>query len=92
MENWIGIAIWIVVGAAIGLLMKAVVRLDEESSGHSVLLAVLGAFAAVVGGMLGVGIFHFDHPNALSIGGMAGGVFLAVLFTYIYRWGVRGLT
>jgi hypothetical protein len=92
MENWIGIAIWIVMGGAIGLLMKAVVRLDDEAPGHTTLIAVLGAFAAVVGGMLGVGIFHFDHPEALSLGGMAGGAFLALLFTFIYRWGVRGLT
>jgi hypothetical protein len=92
MENWIGVAIWIVMGGAIGLLMKVFVRLDAESPGHTTLIAVLGAFAAVVGGMLGVGIFHFDHPASLSLGGMAGGAFLALLFTFIYRWGVRGLT
>lgn len=92
MENWIGIGIWIVMGAVIGLLMKAVVKLDDETPGHATVIAVLGAFAAVIGGMLGVGIFHFFDPRALSLGGMAGGLFLAVLFTFIYRWGVRGLT
>jgi len=92
MENWIGIGIWILMGAAIGLLMKAVVKFEDETPGHSTVIAVLGAFAAVIGGMLGVGIFHFFDPRALSLGGMGGGVVLAVLFTFIYRWGVRGLT
>lgn len=93
MENWIGIAIWIVLGAGIGLAMKPLVRIDvEETSGHTVILAVLGAFAAVVGGMLGVGIFDFEQARALSLGGMIGGVALAALFTFIYRWGIKGLT
>jgi len=92
MENWIGVAIWIVLGATIGLAMKALVHLPEERPGHSVVIAFLGAFAGVIGGMLGVGIFEFFDPRALSLGGMGGGVFLAVLFTFIYRWGVRGLT
>ncbi len=93
MENWIGIAIWIVLGASIGLLMKPLVKLDgEEASGHTVILAVLGAFAGVIGGMLGVGIGDFEQHRALSLAGMAGGVILATLFTFIYRWGVRGLT
>ncbi len=92
MANWIGIAIWIVLGAVIGLVMKSLVRLPEERSGHAVILAVLGGFAGVIGGMLGVGIFEFDHPRALTLGGMAGAFALAGLFTFIYRWGVRGLT
>jgi hypothetical protein len=41
--------------------------------------------------MLGVGIFAFYDPSALSIGGMAGAAGLAILFTFIYRWGVKGL-
>jgi hypothetical protein len=52
---------------------------------------ILGAFAAVVGGMLGVGIFAFDDPRSLTLGGMASAAFLALLFTFIYRWGVKGL-
>lgn len=91
MENWIGVGIWIVLGAFIGLSMKLVVRLPDETSGHSTLLAILGAFAAVIGGMLGVGIFHFHEPLALSAGGMGGAVALSVLLTYIYRWGVKGM-
>ena len=53
---------------------------------------VLGAFSACVGGMLGVGLFEFYEPLAISAGGMGGAVFLAVLLTYVYRWGVKGLT
>ena len=91
MENWIGIGLWIVVGGLIGLVMKAIIRRPEATQGHTLILMVLGAFAAVVGGMLGVGIFTFEEPLALSAGGMAGAVFLATLFTAVYRWGVRGL-
>jgi uncharacterized membrane protein YeaQ/YmgE (transglycosylase-associated protein family) len=91
MENWIGIAIWIVMGGLIGLAVKALVPRPEETSGHSAILVVLGAFAGVIGGMLGVGIFEFQDPTAISLGGMAGAVVLSLLFTYIYRWGIRGL-
>ena len=52
---------------------------------------VLGAFGAVIGGMLGVGIFEFDDPLALSAGGMGGAATFAVLMSFIYRWGIRGL-
>ncbi len=92
MENWIGAAIWIVMGGAVGLSMKVVVKHPDETPGHSVLLAVLGAFAAAIGGMLGVGIFEFDDPVALSAGGMGGALFFAALMTWVYRWGVKGLT
>ncbi len=34
------------------------VKRPEETQGHSVVIAVLGSFAAVIGGMLGVGIFE----------------------------------
>ena len=92
MENWIGVAIWIVMGGVIGLAMKLVVKRPETTPGHSRLLFILGAFAAVVGGMLGVGILEFDDPVALSPGGMAGAVVLAALLTWTYRWGIKGLT
>jgi hypothetical protein len=91
MENWIGIGIWIIMGGLIGLVMKSLIRRPEATSGHTTLIVVLGAFASVVGGMLGVGLFSFEDPRAMSMGGMAGAVFLAVLFTSIYRWGVKGL-
>lgn len=91
MTNWIGIGIWIILGAAIGLSMKLFVKLDEETSGHGTLLAVLGAFGAVVGGMLGVGLFAFWDPSALSLGGMGGAIFLSALLAFVYRWGVKGM-
>jgi hypothetical protein len=91
MENWIGIGIWIVMGGVIGLLMKVLVKLPDETPGHTAVLAALGAFGAVIGGMLGVGIFHFFDPVALSVGGMASAAVFAAFIAWVYRWGVRGL-
>lgn len=91
MQNWIGIAIWIIMGASIGLVMRAVISRPEEQPGHAPIIAVLGAFAAVIGGMLGVGTFHLFEPLALSLGGMAGAALFAILMTFVYRWGLRTL-
>lgn len=91
MENWIGIGIWIVLGVVVGLSMKILVKRPEAQAGHDLILAILGAFGAVIGGMLGVGLFHFYDPVALSIGGMLSAVALAALLTWIYRWGIRTL-
>jgi hypothetical protein len=91
MENWIGIGVWIVMGAAIALVVRVVIKRPEETPGHLPVLITLGAFGAVIGGMLGVGIFEFDDPLALSTGGMAGAVTLSILMSFIYRWGIRGL-
>ncbi len=91
MENWIGVGIWIVLGALVGLSMKVLVKQTGERPGHTTLLAVLGAFGAVIGGMLGVGLFHFLDPRALSIGGFAGALFLSAFMSGIYRWGIRAL-
>ncbi len=91
MENWIGIGVWIVMGALIALAMRAAIKRPEETPGHLPVLVVLGAFGAVIGGMLGVGLFEFDDPLALSAGGMAGAATFAVVMSFIYRWGIRGL-
>ena len=91
MQNWIGIAIWIAMGAGIGLMMRAAIARPEEQAGHAPVIAVLGAFAAVIGGMLGVGSFHLYEPLAFSVGGMAGAVIFALLMTFVYRWGLRTL-
>jgi len=91
MQNWIGIAIWIVMGAGIGLTMRAIIERPEEQPGHATIIAALGAFAAVIGGMLGVGSFHLYEPLAISVGGMAGAALFALLMTFVYRWGLRTL-
>jgi hypothetical protein len=91
MQNWIGIGIWIVLGALIALGMKAIIKRPEETEGHTVVLAALGAFGAVIGGMLGVGIIEFYDPRALSLGGMFGAIVSAVFFSWLYRWGIRSL-
>jgi hypothetical protein len=91
MENWIGVGIWIVLGVLVALTMKVLVQRPEEQPGHNLVLVALGAFAAVVGGMLGVGIFHFEDPVALSVGGMAGALILSGLLSWLYRWGIRAL-
>ena len=91
MQNWIGITIWIIMGAAIGLTMRALISRPEEQAGHGPIIAVLGAFAAVIGGMLGVGIFHLYEPLGISMGGMAGAAVFSTLMTLLYRWGLRAL-
>jgi hypothetical protein len=91
MQNFIGIGIWIALGAVIALVMKAIIKRPEETEGHTVVLAVLGAFGAVIGGMLGVGIIEFYDPRALSLGGMLGAVVAATFFSWLYRWGIRSL-
>ena len=92
MQNWIGIGIWIVLGMLIAMGMRALIKRPEETPGHAVVLAVLGAFGAVVGGMLGVGIIEFFDPRALSMGGMLGAIFFAMFISWLYRWGIRTLT
>lgn len=89
MDNWIGVVVWIALGAVVGLAMKGLVRVPSAQPGHTVLLAVFGAFGAVVGGMLGVGIFEFYEPKALSLGGIAGALFLSALLSWTYRWECR---
>jgi len=91
MHNWIGIAIWIVMGASIGLMMTAIISRPEAQPGNHQIIAVLGAFAAVIGGMIGVGTFHLYDPLSLSVGGMAGAAIFSTLMTFVYRWGIRGL-
>lgn len=89
MENWIGVGIWIVLGIVVALAMKVVVKRPEEQPGHTVVLAVLGGFGAVIGGMLGVGLFHFYDPVALSLGGFGGALVLSAIMAWVYRWGSR---
>jgi len=91
MQNWIGIGIWIVMGAVIGLAMKVMVKRPEETPGHTPVLMALGGFAGFIGGALGVGLFHLYEPLSLSPGGMGAAFAFAALCTFIYRWGVRGL-
>ena len=91
MENWIGVGVWIIMGAFIALVMRTLVKRPEETLGHVPVLMVIGAFGAVIGCMLGVGIFEFNEPLALSAGGMAGAATFAVVMSFIYRWGIRGL-
>lgn len=90
MENWIGIGIWIIMGAVIALVVKAVMKRPEETKGHTPVLVVLGSFGAVIGGMLGVGIFNFYEPTALSVGGMASAAVFSGFIAFVYRWGIRG--
>ena len=96
MENWIGIGVWIVMGAVIALVIRVMIKRPEETPGHVPVLVAIGVFGAVIGGMLGVGIFEFgvlqrDDPIAWSAGGIAGAATFAAFMSFIYRWGIRGL-
>jgi hypothetical protein len=91
MINFVGVAVWIVIGVVAAMIIRAVVKRPEATPGHTTVLAILGGFAGVIGGMLGVGIFEFTEPLALSAGGLGGALFLGLFFSWIYRWGIRGL-
>jgi hypothetical protein len=89
MENWIGIGLWIILGVVIALLMKVAIKRPHETPGHSTVLALFGAFGAIIGGMLGVGLFHFYEPLAISAGGFGGAAFLSALMAGVYRWSMH---
>lgn len=90
--NWIGAGVWLAIGVALGLLVKAAVKRPEaDTAGDTLLLAVLAAIGAAVGGMLGVGLFHFHDPQALQPGGLGGAAVLGLATALLYRWGIRGL-
>ena len=90
-NNFVGIGIWIVMGAVISFVMRILIKRPEETPGHVPVLVAIGVFGAVIGGMLGVGIFEFDDPIAWSAGGVAGATTFAAVMSFIYRWGIRGL-
>lgn len=91
MENWIGVGVWIILGAIVGAVMRSVVRVPGAQPGNGLLAMIFGAFGAVVGGMLGVGMFQFDDGRALSPGGMIGALALSVLMAWTYRWGSKSV-
>tara|TARA_Y100001949_G_C15979418_1_gene327670 strand:- start:1022 stop:1303 length:282 start_codon:yes stop_codon:yes gene_type:complete len=90
-NNFVGIGIWIVMGTVISFVMRILIKRPEETPGHVPVLVAIGVFGAVIGGMLGVGIFEFDDPIAWSTGGIAGAATFAAFMSFIYRWGIRGL-
>ena len=96
-NNFVGIGIWIVMGAVISFMMRILIKRPEETPGHVPVLVAIGVFGAVIGGMLGVGIFEFSadpgagDPIAWSTGGIAGAATFAAFMSFIYRWGIRGL-
>ena len=91
MENWIGVGVWIILGAVVGAVMRGVVRVPGAQPGNGLLAMIFGAFGAVVGGMLGVGMFQFDDGRALSPGGMIGALALSILLAWTYRWGSKSV-
>ena len=91
MENWIGVGVWIALGIFVGAVVRAVVKVPSAQPGNSLLVMIFGAFGAVVGGMLGVGILQFGDPRALSPGGMIGALFLSTLMSWTYRWGSKSV-
>ena len=90
-NNFVGIGIWIVMGTVISFVMRILIKRPEETPGHVPVLVAIGVFGALIGGMLGVGIFEFDDPIAWSTGGIAGAAAFAAFMSFIYRWGIRGL-
>lgn len=88
MTNWIGVGIWIAMGVVAAFAVKLVVRRPAaDSAGETLLLVVLSAIAATIGGMLGVGFFNLYRPEAIAPGPMISAGVMGLFMAWLYRWG-----
>ncbi len=77
-----GFLIWLALGVAAGLLVRAVYRGPTTTAFLSIFFGVAGAF---IGGMLGVAPYVTHDPTPLRFGGLVGAVLGALLFPFIYH-------
>jgi uncharacterized membrane protein YeaQ/YmgE (transglycosylase-associated protein family) len=78
----IGFVIWLVVGIAAGVVVRAVYRGPTTTVVLAQFFAICGAF---VGGMLGVSPYVTHDPSPMRFGGLLGAVLGAILFSYAYN-------
>lgn len=77
-----GFAIWLAIGVAAGLLVRAVYRGPTTTAFLSMFFGVAGVF---IGGMLGVAPYVAHDPTPLRFGALVGAVLGALLFPFIYH-------
>lgn len=77
-----GILIWLVIGVAAALLIRARYRGPTTTPFIAV---CFGMFGALIGGMLGVAGYVTHDPDPLRIGGLIGTVLGAILFSWMYH-------
>lgn len=77
-----GFLIWLAVGVAAGLLVRAVYRGPTTTAFLSMFFGVAGTF---IGGMLGVAPYVAHAPTPLRFGALAGAVVGGLLFPFIYH-------
>ncbi len=77
-----GFLIWLTLGVAAGLVVRAVYRGPTTTGFLSVFFGVTGAF---IGGMLGVAPYVTHAPTPLRTGALIGAVLGATLFPFIYH-------
>lgn len=78
----IGFAIWLAIGIAAGLLVRAAYRGPTTTAFLSMFFGVAGTF---IGGMLGVAPYVTHAPTPLRFGALVGAVVGGLLFPFIYH-------
>lgn len=81
-----GFLIWLALGVAAGLVLRAVYHGPTTTAFLSIFFGVAGAF---IGGMLGVAPYVAHAPTPLRFGGLLGAVLGALLFPFVYHFVAR---
>jgi uncharacterized membrane protein YeaQ/YmgE (transglycosylase-associated protein family) len=78
----VGFLVWIAIGVAGGLILRAAYRGPATTAALTLAFGVFGAF---IGGMLGASAYIFHDPNPLRVGALIGAVLGALFFTFVYN-------
>jgi uncharacterized membrane protein YeaQ/YmgE (transglycosylase-associated protein family) len=81
-----GLAVWLVIGVAAGLLIRTLYRATATAAALTVIFGMLGAF---IGGMLGTSPYIHHDPQPLRFGSLLGAVLGALFFTFVYHYTAR---
>ena len=81
-----GLAIWLVIGLAIGFLMRMFYR---NALTEPILTVTFGVFGAFIGGMLGTSPYIHHDPSPWRLGGMLGALMGSLFFSFLYHFATR---